>query len=147
MSGQGTGLRILPCLNSSEMASARRRELDIPRDVAAELGRSAVEAAKNGYYLNSTVEKVQWADLVSAACAAKRSIPPEAPFQSVGLGRGPAPVTHQVQGFGSCPFKATARSTTRVRLGGGQKIIAQEGDFVLSHGVYPPILDGRSGYA
>ena len=83
MSGQGTGLRILPCLNSSEMASARCRELDIPRDVAAELGRSAVEAAKNGNYLNSTVEKVQWANLVSAACAAKRSIPAEAPLPNL----------------------------------------------------------------
>jgi uncharacterized protein (TIGR02452 family) len=71
-------IRILPSWDSIEIAEARRRELDIPRDVAAELGRSAVEAAKNSYYLNSAGEKVEWAHLVNAACAAKRSIPPDA---------------------------------------------------------------------
>jgi uncharacterized protein (TIGR02452 family) len=65
------------------MAEARRRELDIPREIAAELGRSAVEAAQNGYYLNSSGEKVDWARLVNAACAAKRSIPPDAPLRNV----------------------------------------------------------------
>jgi uncharacterized protein (TIGR02452 family) len=39
-------LRILPCLDSDELASARRRELDISPDAAARLGRSAVEAAR-----------------------------------------------------------------------------------------------------
>jgi hypothetical protein len=36
-------LHILPCLDSEQMAASRRQELDIPRDVAAALGRSAVE--------------------------------------------------------------------------------------------------------
>jgi hypothetical protein len=57
------------------MAAARRRELDIPRNVAATLGRSAVEAAVNGYYFNTAGGKVDWSHLVSAACSAKRSIP------------------------------------------------------------------------
>jgi uncharacterized protein (TIGR02452 family) len=41
-----------------------------------------VEAAQNGYYLNSSGEKVDWARLVNAACAAKRSIPPDAPLST-----------------------------------------------------------------
>jgi hypothetical protein len=83
MARQGKGLRILPCLDSSEIAAARLRELDIPRDIAAALGRSAVEAAVNGYYFNRAGEKVDWAHLVSAACSAKRSIPPEAALPNV----------------------------------------------------------------
>jgi uncharacterized protein (TIGR02452 family) len=59
------------------MGAARRRELDIPRNVAAALGRSAVEAAVNGHYLNRAGEKVDWSVLVNAACAAKRSIAPD----------------------------------------------------------------------
>lgn len=76
-------IQILPSLDSIEMAEARRRELDIPRNIAAALGRSALEAAQNGYYLNSSGEKVDWAHLVNAACAAKRSIPPDAPLPDV----------------------------------------------------------------
>jgi hypothetical protein len=41
------------------------------------LGRSAVDAAKNGYYLNTAGEKVDWLLSVQSACAAKRSIAPE----------------------------------------------------------------------
>jgi len=81
MSGQGTGLRILPCLNSSEVASARRWELDIPREVSAALGRSAVEAANSGFDFNKAGEKVDWSHLVDAACSAKRSIPPDVALQ------------------------------------------------------------------
>ena len=77
---EGNNLRILLCLDSEEMAVARRRELDIPRAVAAALGRSAVEASVSGYYFNKAGEKVEWRDLVDVACAAKRSIPPEAPL-------------------------------------------------------------------
>ena len=43
-------LKILACLDSVELAKARRQELNIPRHVAAQLGRSAVEAATRGYY-------------------------------------------------------------------------------------------------
>jgi uncharacterized protein (TIGR02452 family) len=77
MTRQG-GLTILPCLDSEEMAAARLHELDIPRNVATALGRTAVEAAASGYYLNSTGEKVGWSLLVNAACSAKRSIAPDA---------------------------------------------------------------------
>lgn len=40
-------LRMMPCLDSEEMAGARRRELDIRLDVAKELGQSDVSAADN----------------------------------------------------------------------------------------------------
>jgi uncharacterized protein (TIGR02452 family) len=71
-------LRILPCLDSAQMAASRRQELDIPKDVAAALGRSAVNAAHNGRYVTKAGQEVVWRDAVQAACAAKRSIAPDA---------------------------------------------------------------------
>jgi len=83
--------RILACLDSSVMAAARRRELDISRDVAARLGTSAVEAAISGFYFNKAGEKVDWSHRVNAACSAKRSIPPDAPLPT--HDRSPFPET------------------------------------------------------
>lgn len=73
-------LRILPCWDSDEMAAARKRELDIPHYVAAELGRTAVEAAEKGYYVCETGKKIDWSRYVQAARSAKVSIPPGAPL-------------------------------------------------------------------
>jgi hypothetical protein len=44
-------LTALPAIDSDALADARRRELDIPRDVAAALGRAAVRAAEQGSYV------------------------------------------------------------------------------------------------
>jgi len=71
-------LFVLPCLDSAEMALARRRELHIDRDVARALGRSAVESVAKGGYLTRDGRRVEWRDSVQAALAAKVSIPPEA---------------------------------------------------------------------
>ncbi len=71
-------LHVLPCLDSAAMAASRRQELDVPRDVAAALGRSAVEAARWGYYATEAVRRVDWRNAVQAACAAKVSIAPDA---------------------------------------------------------------------
>ena len=71
-------MKKLPCLDSVEMAASRRRELDIPRSRAAELGRTAVEAAAQGYYLYGDSVKVDWSRQVHAARSAKQSIPPDA---------------------------------------------------------------------
>ncbi len=71
-------LKILPCLGSEEMAMARKRELDISRSVAAELGRSAVEAVEKGYYVCQGGKKVDWSRYVQAACTNKVSVPPDA---------------------------------------------------------------------
>ena len=76
-------LHILPCLDSAEMAAARRQELSIPRDVAAALGRSAVAAARNGFYVTKAGGEVDWRDAVQAACAARRSIAPDAALPTV----------------------------------------------------------------
>ncbi len=75
-----SSLRILPCLDSEQMAAARQRELNIPRGVAAALGRSAVEAARAGFYVTKTGENVVWRDAVQAACSAKLSIRPDVPL-------------------------------------------------------------------
>ncbi len=71
-------LRIRPCLDSDEMAASRRQELDIQRHAAAELGRSAVEAARVGHYVTVQGTSVDWSADVAAACSAKLSIPPDA---------------------------------------------------------------------
>ena len=68
---------LLPCLDSEQMAAARRRELGIPREVAADLGRSAVEAAKTGQYINQSREPIDWSALVKSACSARISIAPD----------------------------------------------------------------------
>src|SRR5262249_48342696 len=71
-------LHILSCLDSEQLAASRRQELNIPSDVAAALGRSAVEAAREGFYVLKAGEKVVWRDAVQAACTAKLSIDPHA---------------------------------------------------------------------
>jgi uncharacterized protein (TIGR02452 family) len=65
-------------LDSEELAEARRRELDIRRDVAAELGKSAVEIARTGFYFNSAGEKVEIGELVTRAVSGRKSLPPDA---------------------------------------------------------------------
>lgn len=70
-------LRIHPCLDSDEMAAQRQLELNIPRDKATSLGRSAVEAIYNGYYSTEDNARVEWGHLVRGAHLAKMSIPPE----------------------------------------------------------------------
>ena len=73
-------LIILPCLDSPDVSASLRRDLAIPRNKAAALGRSAVEATSVGYYLNRRGEKVDWSFEVHAACVGKRSIAPDAPL-------------------------------------------------------------------
>lgn len=70
-------LKIVPCLDSDEMAAVRQKDLDIPRAEASALGRSAVEVARRGHYLTRTGHRVNWHAEVQAAMAAKRSIPPD----------------------------------------------------------------------
>ena len=70
--------KILPCIDSDEMAASRRQELDIQRNVAAELGRSAVEAAVEGQYIYGDGRKVDWSRYVQDASSSKVSIPPGA---------------------------------------------------------------------
>ena len=73
-------LRLLECRDSIEMQIARRRELDLPREMAQELGRSAVEAASSGVFESASGERVDWSREVRAACQAKVSIRPNDPL-------------------------------------------------------------------
>ena len=73
-----SNLRIIPGMDSIEVGELRRQELSLPRRTAEELGQSAVEAARSGYYYSKTGEHVDWSLAVQAACAAKISIPPDA---------------------------------------------------------------------
>ena len=80
MGGRSNGLRILPCLDSAELAEARRRELDIPHSLAVTMGATAVEATRRGYYVTPAGIRVSWGDQVTAAREATRSIRPQDPL-------------------------------------------------------------------
>jgi uncharacterized protein (TIGR02452 family) len=71
-------LVILPCLDSEEMAQSRRQELYVPNYIATTLGRSAVDACRDGFYVTRGGRKIDWTDAVQAACKAKQSIAPDA---------------------------------------------------------------------
>ena len=73
-------LKILPCLDSDELSRSRKRDLDIPHRDAAELGRSAVEAAASGSYEYAGGKTVDWSRHVQTACSTKVSIAPDAPL-------------------------------------------------------------------
>lgn len=70
-------LRVLPCIDSDEMAETRRRELDLPRQTAADLGRSAVEAARQGRYRRQDGMEVDWSTEIASAQTMRVSIPPD----------------------------------------------------------------------
>jgi uncharacterized protein (TIGR02452 family) len=77
----GSSLEVLPCLDSQEMARSRRRELEIPRELASALGNSAVEAVRSGFfYVDDLGDRVDWSGLVASARATKVSIPPNSPL-------------------------------------------------------------------
>jgi len=67
----------LPCLDSEAAAHTLRWQLDLSRDQAAALGRSAVDAADKGSYTARNGEQVNWQPLVDRARFAKCSIPPD----------------------------------------------------------------------
>ena len=103
-------LRILPCVDSDVLASARRRELHIARDVAAALGRSAVEAAHVGSYVSQSGRDVDWSSPLQRARASKRSISPD-----VALPKAPAPALAEtlVQVRNETTLQASQRLTAR----------------------------------
>lgn len=103
-------LRILPCLDSDEMAECRRRELDLPRSKAAALGESAVEAARLGHYVSGINRTVDWRQLVQAAKQATFSLPPDAPL--------PQPST-------AASNETLIQVTNETTLGAAQRLIRQ----------------------
>ncbi len=75
-------LTILSCLDSDEMAEARKRELRLPRELCASLGISALRACMDGYYIDAKDEVVDWSREVEVAIRSKVSLPPDAPLPS-----------------------------------------------------------------
>jgi hypothetical protein len=75
-------LRRHPAIDSADLAAARRRELDIPRERTRRLGVSALEAAREGRYVASDGRTVDWRAAVEKAVAAKSSLPPDAPLST-----------------------------------------------------------------
>jgi len=122
MSSRRFSLACLPCLDSPEHAAARQRELNIPWAFAAELGRSAVEISRQGFYVNPDSHRVNIQPSVQAACAGKRSIRPE----------------DDLPEFGPAAF-----TTTRVQ-------VSNETTFgvsrrLISNGLYPVALNFANG--
>ncbi|MFM8441915.1 MAG: TIGR02452 family protein [Methylococcus sp.] len=74
------GLICLPCLDSAELATRARHDLDIDRERAVELGRSAVAATTEGMYRDDRGRPVVWREAVQHAIAGKISLPPDHPL-------------------------------------------------------------------
>jgi len=70
----------LPPMDSAELAEICRRDLTMPRHIAAELGQSTVAAARAGVYQDSSGRPVVWRDAVKHAMAAKISLPHDHPL-------------------------------------------------------------------
>jgi uncharacterized protein (TIGR02452 family) len=70
-------LKILPCLDSQDMADACQAALLLPRGEAIRLGQSAVAWSRQGWYPDGSGQHVDIATQVAHAISQKRSIPPE----------------------------------------------------------------------
>lgn len=142
---------VLPCVDSQEIAACRQRELDIPHDVAAALGWSALTAIREGAYVTQSGQEIVWRNLVDAACAAKISISPDAVLPT------PKPITFAhttLQVSNETTLGASLRLVERglrplalnfangVRPGGGflAGAIAQEEALCRSSALYETLL-------
>lgn len=81
--------------DSARHSNARREELRLPRDVARELGRSALEAIRTGRYVHAG-RTVDWSDVVAEAIARKLSLPPNAPLPDPPVASAPELVVEAV---------------------------------------------------
>ena len=115
-------IHVLSCVDSADMATARRRELEIPWQVAAKLGRSAVEISRQGFYVNPDGNRINIKPSVLAACAGKRSIRPE----------------DDLPEFGPAAFK-----TTRVQISNETTFGASRR--FISNGLNPVALNFANG--
>jgi uncharacterized protein (TIGR02452 family) len=120
-----TPLLLLPCLDSDERAARCRDALQIPRDRAAELGRTAVAAAETGAYRDVAGRLVDWRDTVARARAAKRSLPPNAELPDAGPARFPQT---RVQVANETTLVAARRQTDE-----GERVLALN----FANGIHP----------
>lgn len=101
---------VLPCLDSDILAQCRKQELQIPKDRAAYLGRSAVQFARDGMYITQAGEKVDWQRSIQLACDSKVSIPP----------------TQQLPWVPRPPFPETKiQVSNETTLAGAKRLLAQ----------------------
>jgi uncharacterized protein (TIGR02452 family) len=118
-------LQVLPYLDSPELAAARRQELDLPRHLAAALGRSAVDAAREGSYATREGVRVIWRDAVQAACDAKESIPPETSLPDI----APGPI-----------LQTSVHVTNETTFGAARRLVAKGGRPLalnFANGIHP----------
>lgn len=118
-------LRVLGSLDSDDMAASRCAELGLPRERAAALGVSAVEAAETGRYDAGDGRVVDWSGEVAAALAAKVSIPPSAALPESGVG---VVAETRVQ----VTNETTLGAARRLVEGGGRPLALN-----FANGVYP----------
>lgn len=76
-----------PCRDSAEMADQRRRELQLPREMAAQLGRATVEATREGWYRAASGRAVDISEAVRRARASAVSLRPDDPLPEPPSGR------------------------------------------------------------
>lgn len=67
---------ILDCIDSGDMADARRRKLHITRDLAIYRTRVIKDAVEQGMYEDAARNQIGWRSDIVEACLAKRSISP-----------------------------------------------------------------------
>ena len=68
-------IKLLPVIDSDQIAETRKAELAVSRQYATELGRTAIKAIEEGYYRKDGKD-IHWKKEVDHAVQLKRSIPP-----------------------------------------------------------------------
>ena len=67
----------LPSKDSSDISELRKKELNISRSYARELGKTALEAINSGIYENSSGDEVLWGEQIHHCRESKKSISPD----------------------------------------------------------------------
>ena len=70
-------LIFLPTKDSSDISELRKKELNISRSYARELGKTALEAINSGIYENSSGDEVLWGEQIHHCRESKKSISPD----------------------------------------------------------------------
>jgi uncharacterized protein (TIGR02452 family) len=72
-----SALRCLPCQDSEERALTVKRMLNVSRDYARELGKSALKAVADGAYVAPSGSQIDWREQIERAKTLKQSIRPD----------------------------------------------------------------------
>ena len=80
-------INCVECLDSEQLAYENRATLCLGSPLAAELGRSAIKAVRNGYYLLNDGTRTDWSDAVAACKASVLSLPATAKLPAPSFGQ------------------------------------------------------------